>query len=34
MTRRHRSWHFWIWLILVPLTGVALALAWYREPLP
>jgi hypothetical protein len=36
MTRRHRSWHLWLWLALVPLLLLvcSLSLIWRRETFP
>jgi hypothetical protein len=36
MTRSHRNWHFWGWVILVPfvVTLFVLGLAWRPEAVP
>ena len=36
MTRSHRRWHFWAWVILVPVMVLffALSLAWRSEAVP
>jgi hypothetical protein len=36
MTRRHRRWHLWLWLVLTPLlaAGLSLALASRHTPIP
>jgi len=36
MTRTHRRWHFWAWVILVPIVTVvfSLSLAWRPEAAP
>jgi hypothetical protein len=35
MTRSHRQWHLWLWLVLGPLAliGLLLSVAWRGEVL-
>jgi hypothetical protein len=32
MTRSHRRWHLWLWLVLGPLVAAALILSVVRRP--
>jgi hypothetical protein len=34
MTRSHRRWHAWTWLVLGPLTALGFAISLLARPLP
>jgi hypothetical protein len=34
MTRNHRRWHAWIWLILGPLLAIGFAVGLRARPVP